>query len=53
MTVNITIKAEHGELKLEGCTKSPLVDALEDALKNFDDLLVGKPKKIVIDNIKL
>lgn len=52
MTVNITFKAEHGELKLEQCKKSPLVDTIENALKDFDDLLIGKPKKIVIDIIK-
>lgn len=52
MTVNITFKAERGELKLEGCTNAPLIDALEDALKDFGDLLIGEPKKLVIDIIK-
>lgn len=52
MIVNITFKAEHGELKLEQCKKSPLVDAIENALKDFDELCIGKPKKLVIDIIK-
>lgn len=52
MTVNITFKAEHGELKLEQCKKSPLVDAIENALKDFDELCIGKPKKLVIDIVK-
>ena len=52
MIVNITFEAEKGKLKLEQCNKSPLVEAVEESLKDFDDLCIGKPKKIVIDIIK-
>lgn len=52
MIANITIKAEHGELKLEQCKESPLLNEIEKALKDFDDLLIGKPKKLIIDIVK-
>lgn len=52
MIVNITFEAEKGELKLKQCNKPTLGDAIDETLKNFDDLLIGKPKKIVIDIIK-
>jgi len=52
MIVDITFIAEQGKLKLEQCNKSPLVEAVEESLKDFDDLCIGKPKKIVIDILK-
>lgn len=52
ITANITFEAEHGQLKLEGCTKSAFLQELEKQLVDFEDLEIGKPKRVIIDIIK-
>lgn len=49
MKYDITFKCANGNYKLKGCEKIPSQKEIEDSIKDFDGVGLGKLKQVIID----